>query len=177
MFSWHSNSLLQAEHMGAQQTKQEPSTPEADSPTTTSQRPSIQSRRQKQHKLSISTAAPQPQPTLLSPSVNTNMAAIAQGLNTSLLPRWLYRILRSPSTIQRLFNEIQQAEAHRLTRLEHLFSTTISQWDNNIKKNRYSDILPFDKNRVVLRFDLFLSLESTNTLAIIPNQTISMLPI
>ncbi|KAJ3226232.1 protein tyrosine phosphatase, non-receptor type 12 [Clydaea vesicula] len=128
------------------------------------QRQSIQNRRASDHKKLLSPrntlkldTTPFLSPTSvspISPSLSKNIYLIAEKINLSTLPKWLYRIihLSNNQTLSQLYSEVKNAQKHRIMspQLSYLYSTSVALQPKNLKKNRYTDILPFDKNRVIL---------------------------
>ncbi|KAJ3107085.1 hypothetical protein HDU96_008027 [Phlyctochytrium bullatum] len=91
---------------------------------------------------------------------------IATALDPSILPSWLDRIaakgpLQAPAYFERLYKKIEETESERLngntySAGEHgarvnLYSTRASSERGNLRRNRYTDIVPYDRYRVPLR--------------------------
>ncbi|KAJ3078373.1 protein tyrosine phosphatase, non-receptor type 12, partial [Quaeritorhiza haematococci] len=85
--------------------------------------------------------------------------AQASNLEMALIPRWLYRLCQlgqnAPTVLHRYFLQIEEKEGERLRAGAqagegHPHYIHISQVRGNARRNRYSDILPFDHNRVRL---------------------------
>lgn len=91
-----------------------------------------------------------------------NIPLIAANLNQNNLPPWLSRLIsladQIPSTLRNAYSAIEEREAARLRPASKYiashYATKVCHNSQNTRRNRYSDIIPYDRNRVVLKYPI-----------------------
>ncbi|KAJ3217673.1 hypothetical protein HDU67_007496 [Dinochytrium kinnereticum] len=87
---------------------------------------------------------------------------IATALDPAILPAWLDRLaskgpVQAPAYLERLYRKIEETESQRGSSPVtvggvNLFSSRASSERGNLRRNRYTDIVPYDRFRVPLKY-------------------------
>ncbi|KND00720.1 uncharacterized protein SPPG_03836 [Spizellomyces punctatus DAOM BR117] len=87
-----------------------------------------------------------------------NIVSVGNMLEPQNVPPWLQRLLDSgPAIPSILREEYQEIDSHEVTRIreggrisDHPYSLVVAQQRQHMRRNRYYDIIPYDRTRVVL---------------------------